>query len=407
VNRAVTGRVLITRSPQIHPGDIQFVEAVRRPQLEHLRNVVVFACRGSRSLPSKLGGGDLDGDIYNLILDERLFPPKDFTAVPGEYPSVPAKIKSSPCTASDVADFVIDYIKSDLVGYIAILHLRIADLNQAEGPGCKDCIDLAAHASHAVDFQKRGIPVEWAKLPKAPSNLRPDFLSGEGVNPTSSMGDRYYPSAKILGNLYRSVPLDEYHPNASESNEHTDDKRIQDSLAAVGLRSLGLPSLASVPSEDLLEEMRHILDEYEDQLMLIAQTHSISKRPNAYLSEAELVSGTIQERYADHRKRKEAVAAMNLQTGELAKAIRHEFRSPMDHEDVEVDEEEEDDTFDDEYDLAGDEEERRTKFERAWAAWLVAEEALADDPSAYGPSSFGLLALGTMLEVVKEAKNNI
>lgn len=25
--------------------------------------------RGARSLPSCLGGGDLDGDIYNLILD--------------------------------------------------------------------------------------------------------------------------------------------------------------------------------------------------------------------------------------------------------------------------------------------------------------------------------------------------
>lgn len=84
----VEGRVAITRSPQIHPGDIQLVNAVRRPQLVHLRNVVVFSCRsvvvksftmemltdplhhrGERSLPSMLGGGDLDGDIYNLILN--------------------------------------------------------------------------------------------------------------------------------------------------------------------------------------------------------------------------------------------------------------------------------------------------------------------------------------------------
>jgi RNA-dependent RNA polymerase len=57
-------------------------------------------------------------------------------------------------------------------------------------------------------------------------------------------------------------------------------------------------------------------------------------------------------------------------------------------------------------DLAEDEERRRDKYERAWAAWLVAEEALDDDPSSYGPSSFGLLALGTMLEVVKEARNS-
>jgi RNA-dependent RNA polymerase len=41
----ITGRVLITRSPQIHPGDLQFVTAVRKPELEHLRNVVIFSCK--------------------------------------------------------------------------------------------------------------------------------------------------------------------------------------------------------------------------------------------------------------------------------------------------------------------------------------------------------------------------
>lgn len=41
----IEGKVLITRSPQIHPGDVQFVKAVRRPQLDHLKNVVVFSCR--------------------------------------------------------------------------------------------------------------------------------------------------------------------------------------------------------------------------------------------------------------------------------------------------------------------------------------------------------------------------
>lgn len=40
----IVGRVLITRSPQIHPGDVQFVTAVRPPELSHLVNVVVFPC---------------------------------------------------------------------------------------------------------------------------------------------------------------------------------------------------------------------------------------------------------------------------------------------------------------------------------------------------------------------------
>jgi hypothetical protein len=159
------------------------------------------------------------------------------------------------------------------------------------------------------------VPVNFKDLPKPPGTLKPDYLSGEGVNPAASMVDVYYPSPKILGQLYRSVPDEDYYPDPSELDEQrTDGAKIRRALVSVGLRSLGLPSL-DFPQEELLEDMRNILDEYSEQLMAIAKTHTISKRVNAYLSEAELVSGTIQERY-DHRKRREAVSAMNLQVSD-------------------------------------------------------------------------------------------
>jgi hypothetical protein len=41
----ITGKVAITRSPQCHPGDLQVVTAVHRPELDHLMNVVVFSCQ--------------------------------------------------------------------------------------------------------------------------------------------------------------------------------------------------------------------------------------------------------------------------------------------------------------------------------------------------------------------------
>ena len=41
----ILGKVVITRSPQVHPGDVQIVEAVDHPNLSHLTNVVVFSCR--------------------------------------------------------------------------------------------------------------------------------------------------------------------------------------------------------------------------------------------------------------------------------------------------------------------------------------------------------------------------
>lgn len=45
IYKEVEGVVAITRSPQNHPGDVQLVTAVRREQLQHLTNVVVFSCK--------------------------------------------------------------------------------------------------------------------------------------------------------------------------------------------------------------------------------------------------------------------------------------------------------------------------------------------------------------------------
>jgi hypothetical protein len=45
IEQSIEGQVLITRSPQVHPGDVQVVTGVRRPELTHLKNVVVFSCK--------------------------------------------------------------------------------------------------------------------------------------------------------------------------------------------------------------------------------------------------------------------------------------------------------------------------------------------------------------------------
>jgi RNA-dependent RNA polymerase len=51
IDEPISGKLLITRSPQIHPGDAQYVHAIGtvRPEIQeklgHLKNVVVFSCR--------------------------------------------------------------------------------------------------------------------------------------------------------------------------------------------------------------------------------------------------------------------------------------------------------------------------------------------------------------------------
>ena len=67
----------------------------------------------------------------------------------------------------------------------------------------------------------------------------------------------------------------------------------------------------------------------------------------------------------------------------------------------------EDEDSDEEGEIDDDElvfESRAEVFTRAWAAWKVAEDTLIKEPSAFGPQSFGLIALSLLLDVIKHAK---
>lgn len=70
---------------------------------------------GDRPVPSCLGGGDLDGDVYNLIPLDSLpeFLPERL-ANPANYEAVPKKEVDHPSTMTDVAEFVMEYINSDV-----------------------------------------------------------------------------------------------------------------------------------------------------------------------------------------------------------------------------------------------------------------------------------------------------
>jgi hypothetical protein len=69
------GPVLALRSPCKLPTDIQKLSAVYKPELAHLRNVIVMSANSEtckRSPASDLSGGDYDGDTIQLIWDKEL-----------------------------------------------------------------------------------------------------------------------------------------------------------------------------------------------------------------------------------------------------------------------------------------------------------------------------------------------
>ena len=180
-----------------------------------------------------------------------------------------------------------------------------------EGPECEECIQLAEAASHAVDFPKTGTPVDFASLPRPPSQIRPDFLAPESLDSVDN--NLYYPSEKLLGILFRNVPAPKRRelPNDS-SNTSSDGGSIFNSLMEIDLSKLGLPPLQP-PKDGLMEEMVQLLKEYSERLASIAQIFTLSKLRGSRISETELITGTITGKWSDHRKRREVVIAMNLQ----------------------------------------------------------------------------------------------
>ena len=189
--KIIEGEVIAGRNPSLHPGDIRRVKAVNAKPLHHLINVVVFSSEGDRPLPSMMSGGDLDGDIYFVIWDERLFP--KLQEKPISYASIGKTI--DPVNASDVVDWFVKFTENDRLGLIADAHLIHADA-QCEGSYSEICLELARLHSIAVDFAKTGKPATFPRELRPPVAL-PDFKQ----NNRRPM----YESKKVLGQLYRAA----------------------------------------------------------------------------------------------------------------------------------------------------------------------------------------------------------
>ncbi|GAA5984142.1 hypothetical protein JCM10908_006066 [Rhodotorula pacifica] len=310
----ISGRIAISRSPTNHPGDCRVVQAVGKlPQgigerIRGLHNCVVFSSQGSRSLPSKLAGGDLDGDVYLLLTEASGLVPSDECIVePAAYDAAPVVKLDRPVEVKDGADFFFQYLTSDRTGIVAIRQLLLADAHP-EGLFHPACLKLAQQHSDCVDAQKSGTFVAFDDIPKPPPRGWPDFL-------TDSAADSYR-SSKALGQLYRAVDdTRAYIPSSFDSPFTVDPlhtmttsissmfraavrphflKVKQPSPAAITHFRSFLPSL----SAELLKLMTDPARQSEDDLSEEALFLSVSLRSHRLQQSDRVESSRLRERVA-------------------------------------------------------------------------------------------------------------
>ncbi|KAI0550393.1 RNA dependent RNA polymerase-domain-containing protein [Xylaria curta] len=307
--------VIITRSPALHPGDIQIRRAIVPPPdhpLRGLSNCIVFSQKGDRDLPSQLSGGDLDGDIYNVIWDPIAVEGCQLEFKPADYPRVTPLDIGRDVKASDMTDFFVQFMATDQLGLIATRHIILADLHEA-GTIHDECILLAEMHSTAVDYSKTGIPVDMKRMAslKRPK-YRPDFLAPappanivdkteiqfevptapsaeEDEDDDTGPRHKFYKSTKILGKLYRAIDekkiwKDDIHLVVN----HRGSSLWDELFVHIGHQC---EDLGDVDWKNALDEAHRIRQAYDYEVWMA--TIEYSDHASKGITELEVFTGTI------------------------------------------------------------------------------------------------------------------
>ncbi|CEQ42492.1 SPOSA6832_04321 [Sporobolomyces salmonicolor] len=391
------GTVAISRSPTNHPGDCRLVKTVGKLPKgvgERIRSLINCL----RALPSMLGGGDLDGDVY-LILTESsgLLPSPDSIAEPAAYDPAPtAKLdreatiqdgnSSSPnstptacfrSTASGSPSSIVrDWPQS--------LLLRPSNPT----PAAADC----------VDSMKSGTFVSERSIPRIPPLLAargyPDFLA--------AAHDRHcYRSPKALGQLFRAISLDDVRPPDLSSPCAVDPLRAL-STALASLEVPGLPGnrLPPKPSRRLVEHYKAYLAPFCSELRKVVDLTARGRGTARSSSEEALLLGVVVGTAKLDRSDKLAFSRRKERTGELFRLVRSDIMRGVQRGDA----------------AATTTTTTRARIEGAWAAWWAANEddaqrrkekgtgkgpSRTQDEDRFGLGTWAWLALSVLVELLE------
>ncbi|KAJ8569256.1 hypothetical protein ON010_g6007 [Phytophthora cinnamomi] len=193
--------VAVHRSPCHHPGDIRVLRCRTDvpPQLRQLKDCIVFPCQGPRPHPDECTGGDLDGDMFVVIWDERLIPSRTQIHEPmtfdeeNEGDTSPRGDEYYQSTDDDgLIDFYVHSIQDDILGVASNAHLALCDSSN-DGSRDENAQILARICSKQVDSLRAEKDLETVRN-LAPKSY-PDFMQNK-EKPS-------YPSKKVLGKMFR------------------------------------------------------------------------------------------------------------------------------------------------------------------------------------------------------------
>ncbi|PCH37887.1 hypothetical protein WOLCODRAFT_65369 [Wolfiporia cocos MD-104 SS10] len=379
----IQGAVVISRNPVVHPGDIQRVFAIGKPPdnqicfFRNLKNVVVLPSKGGRSMASCLGGGDLDGDLYSVIKYGPLLPTENKDPASYEPGQTRELEDGRESTVEDVCDFVVEYLNSDVLGMLSDRHLIIADQSKF-GTSDERCMELAALCSKAVDYPKNGVPVDIHDSPRLLIPYKPDWKQAEDATPRST---DYYESTRALGELFRNITIPEPTPPPPRVNGAGPQTKLiplSDSISMVLRPHIQNQLGRSQNREQDVDAMAGLFRRYVEELRYISMTHALSDAPDVRLSEEEVVVGAIMAKCSQKRWRTDRMYRMRLHASNLVREIGQSlFHAETDPP------------------LSA---ELQQGLYRAWCAW----EFATTHKEVFGGNSFGLIALGVVLDVLQK-----
>ncbi|OBZ79741.1 putative RNA-dependent RNA polymerase 1 [Grifola frondosa] len=337
---------------------------------ESLRNTVVFSIKGERPLPSYLGGGDLDGDVYNVTTIPALRPTRTYDGA--NYEPAEKKLVNHESTMDDVAEFVAEYISNTRYNchYMAY-HSRSKASQRCGGlPEDRPARSTAENTKAEIQDQAR---LECARN----AQQRDGRFLQERARHWSFVQRNRPPRSENCGksgegqrrNLEdgREFIEDVLHEFYSDGPRQDDEV-----LLAVQHRVSEFISTDDY-DDDTITGIWELYQSYVSRLRAICADHTLSHSRSAMLTEEEAVIGTIVAKCSQPRKRKDLMSRMREQTANLVKGVRTQ--------------------------IEGDEEQTSEyALRRAWIAFRLG----SFEREYFGARSFTWIALAGVFDAIKE-----